>query len=119
MKSTQQIGRLGEKMALSYLLDKKYVLMERNWRHLKKEIDMILTHKLHIVFVEVKFRSTLFANMNHIISVHQEKRLLEAMDCYIKEKKINLEPRFDLIFVTHFNGQHKINHFPSFIQPRI
>ena len=42
MKSTHQIGHLGERIALNYLLDKKYVLMERNWRQFKKEIDIIL-----------------------------------------------------------------------------
>lgn len=119
MKSTLHIGHLGERMALNYLLNKKYVLMERNWRHFKKEIDIILRHEHHIVFVEVKLRSTFFSYMNHIISVDQEKRLLEAMDCYIKEKKIDLEPRFDLIFVSNFKGKQKINHFPSFILPRI
>ena len=119
MKSTLHIGHLGERMALNYLLNKKYVLMERNWRHFKKEIDIVLRHEHHIVFVEVKLRSTFFSYMNHIISVDQEKRLLEAMDCYIKEKKIDFEPRFDLIFVSNFKGKQKINHFPSFIQPRI
>ena len=119
MKSTLQIGHLGERMALNYLLNKKYVLMERNWRHFKKEIDIILRHEHHIVFVEVKLRSTFFSYMNHILSVDQEKRLLEAMDCYIKEKKIDFEPRFDLIFVSNFKGIQKINHFPSFILPRI
>ena len=119
MKSTLHIGHLGERIALNYLLNKKYVLMERNWRHFKKEIDIVLRHEHHIVFVEVKLRSTFFSYMNHIISVDQEKRLLEAMDCYIKEKKIDFEPRFDLIFVSNFKGKQKINHFPSFIQPRI
>ena len=57
--------------------------------------------------------------MNHILSVDQEKRLLEAMDCYIKEKKIDLEPRFDLIFIANIEQKQIINHFPSFIQPRI
>ena len=119
MKSTLQIGHLGERMALNYLLNKKYVLMERNWRHFKKEIDIILSHEHYIVFVEVKLRSTFFSNLNHILSVDQENRLLEAMDCYIKEKKIDLEPRFDLIFVSNFKGKQKINHFPSHIHPRI
>ena len=119
MKSTLQIGHLGERLALNYLLNKKYVLIEKNWRHFKKEIDIILRYKQNIVFVEVKLRSTLFSSMNYILSVEQEKRLLEAMDCYIKEKKIDLEPRFDLIFVSNFKERQKINHFPSFIQPRI
>ena len=119
MKSTLQMGHLGERVALNYLLNKKYVLIEKNWRHFKKEIDIILRYKQNIVFVEVKLRSTLFSSMNYILSVEQEKRLLEAMDCYIKEKKIDLEPRFDLIFVSNFKEKQKINHFPSFIQPRI
>lgn len=119
MKSTLQLGHQGEEIALNYLLNKKYILIERNWRHFKKEIDIILSYKQYIVFVEVKLRSTFFSYMNHILSVDQEKRLLEAMDCYIKEKKIDLEPRFDLIFIANIEQKQIINHFPSFIQPRI
>ena len=36
MKSTLQMGHLGERVALNYLLNKKYVLIEKNWRHFKK-----------------------------------------------------------------------------------
>ena len=68
MKSTIQMGHLGERIALNYLLDKKYVLMGRNWRHFKKEIDIILRNEQHIVFVEVKLRSTFFSSLNHILS---------------------------------------------------
>ena len=67
MKSTLHIGHLGERMALNYLLNKKYVLMERNWRHFKKEIDIVLRHEHHIVFVEVKIY-ILFIYEPYIIS---------------------------------------------------
>ena len=119
MKRTLQLGHQGKQIELNYLLNKKYVLIVRNWIHFKKEIDIIPTYKQYLVFVEAKFRSIFFSSVHHIISIDQEKRLQEAMDCYIKEKKIDLEPRFELIFITNFEQKQKINHFPSFIQLRI
>ena len=82
-----------------------------------KNCELLTTEKDYF-----RIKKSLRKNINFLkveLSVDQEKRLLEAMDCYIKEKKIDLEPRFDLIFVSNFKGKQKINHFPSLIQPRI
>jgi len=50
-------GRAGETMALDYLLKKGYVLVEQNYENKLGEIDLIITDKEWLVFVEVKYKT--------------------------------------------------------------
>jgi putative endonuclease len=51
-----QTGKTGEALALKYLLDKGYQLIESNWRHRWGEIDLIVSKERRLVFVEVKLK---------------------------------------------------------------
>ena len=55
----QHVGRLGEDAAVSYLAAQQYVILDRNWRCRAGEIDVVAKHGDHLVFVEVKTRSSL------------------------------------------------------------
>ena len=61
MSNNKEIGKLGEDMAVKYLEEKGYVILERN-RHFSRacEIDIIALKKETLVFVEVKTRKTNF-----------------------------------------------------------
>lgn len=50
-------GELGERVAADYLQSKGYVIVKRNYRYLKYELDIIAKIEGYIVFVEVKTRS--------------------------------------------------------------
>ena len=41
MATHNDLGRLGESLAVGYLLENNYVILERNWRFHKAEIDII------------------------------------------------------------------------------
>ena len=41
MAKHNQLGQLGEEVAVSYLIGKGYKLLERNWHSSHKELDMI------------------------------------------------------------------------------
>ena len=56
MKATD-IGRIGEKIAAKYLRKKHYKIIETNKHQSHNEIDLIVSNKNYIVFVEVKTRS--------------------------------------------------------------
>ena len=56
MQNTRSIGNKGELIALNYFKSLGYTLLQKNWRVLKMEIDMILSFQENIVFVEVKYR---------------------------------------------------------------
>ena len=54
--TSQQIGRLGEQIAQSYLSSKGLHIIDRNFRTKYGEIDLIIKQAKKIIFVEVKTR---------------------------------------------------------------
>ena len=59
MSEHNDIGREGEDVAASYLMQNGYRIVARNWRYGPKEIDIVARDGETMVFVEVKTRSTL------------------------------------------------------------
>ena len=54
-------GQEAEQKALSFLVDKGYVLLEKNYRFGKAEIDLLMKHQDILICIEVKARSTDFS----------------------------------------------------------
>ena len=52
-----EFGKLGEQMAVRYLEDKGYTILERNYRRWHLEIDLIALDRDELVVVEVKTRA--------------------------------------------------------------
>ncbi len=50
-------GNKGEEIATSWLQQKGYTVIERNWRHRHWEVDIIASKDRKLHFVEVKTRS--------------------------------------------------------------
>jgi putative endonuclease len=57
MAEKDVLGRTGEQLAVEYLIDSGYVVIERNWRCRQGEVDVVARHGATTVFVEVKTRS--------------------------------------------------------------
>lgn len=53
------LGRAGESLAVDYLRQQGYLIIERNWRCAQGEIDIVARDGATTVFVEVKTRSSL------------------------------------------------------------
>jgi len=52
--NTRHVGNDGEDRAVSFLLEKGYSIIDRNWRTRSGEIDIIVYKNETLVFVEVK-----------------------------------------------------------------
>ena len=52
------LGIQGEQLACQFLEKKGYVILERNWRHAKHELDIIAQDGKELVILEVKTRSS-------------------------------------------------------------
>jgi putative endonuclease len=52
----QRLGQSGERLAAGWLEARGYRLVERNWRCLAGELDLVTEHDGELVFVEVKTR---------------------------------------------------------------
>ena len=56
MKTNLDIGYAGEEHASRYLMQKGYLILERNWRSGRNEVDIIAKDAYGLVIVEVKTR---------------------------------------------------------------
>ena len=57
MSKHSKIGIKGEQIAADFLLNKGYIILHRNWRSGKKEIDIIAFKDEVLVIAEIKTRS--------------------------------------------------------------
>jgi len=105
-----KIGSFGENLALNYLQNKGYVLLEKNYRFGHKEIDLILQDGETIVFVEVKTRSTIrFGTPAEAITPAKRHNLLVAAEAFITKKHLYDRPaRFDVLEIDL--SEHTIHH---------
>ena len=67
MATHNDLGRLGESLAVGYLLENNYVILERNWRFHKAEIDIIAKKEAQIIIIEVKTRNSNFLVIHSLL----------------------------------------------------
>ena len=65
MNNNQDFGKLGEDLAVNYLINKGYQILERNWRSGHKEIDIIALDGDTLVAVEVRVGTVRQAFQSH------------------------------------------------------
>lgn len=106
-----ELGEKGEKLAIAFLLKNEYKILEKNYRYLKAEVDIIAQKGAVLAVVEVKTRSTdYFGNPQDFVNPKKIKLLLSAIDYYVVEKELDVEVRFDIIAIIHQNNKTKIEH---------
>lgn len=117
--NTKIKGNKGEQLAVDFLLNIGYTILDRNFRSGKAEIDIIAKDKNFIVFIEVKSRSVFNEETpRDLLSNSQQKRIIEAAHNYIIDNDINEEARFDFISVT-LDQQNKIEHIKDAFYPSL
>ena len=91
-------GAWGEALAARYLQKKRYALVATNYRSRFGEIDLIVSNRKYLVFVEVKLRkSARFANACEYVDRRKQDRLRTTAAIYLSEYPTQLQPRFDVI----------------------
>ena len=111
MADHNELGKKGEQIAIDFLVKKKYKILEKNYRYLKLEVDIIAQKENILVAVEVKTRTTdFFGNPQEFVDPKKIKRLLSAIDNYVIEKELEVEVRFDIIAIIQYKQQTKIEH---------
>lgn len=96
-----QLGIRGEEIAVAYLREKGYVILERDWHSNHRDIDIIAKENDCTVFVEVKARQNrMFAEPESAVNYYKLKNLRLAINHYIKYRQIDNPWRFDVITVV-------------------
>jgi len=121
MAEHNEIGLKGEEVAALFLEQKGYIILEKNWRIQKAEIDIIAMFRGILICVEVKTRSTdYFGEPYEFIGRKKMRMMVDALVYYAQKKGHDDEIRFDVISIVSFHPQsHRIMHqkdafFPTF-----
>jgi len=100
MHWNQDLGKIGEGLAINYLLDKGWIILERNWRYGRLELDLIAKVNTSLVFIEVKTRSQKkYGSPEESVISQKEENIRKASLAYIQKLKYNGEIRFDIISI--------------------
>lgn len=95
------LGKWGEDLAVVYLREKGYIILERDWHSNHRDIDIIAQDGECTVFVEVKARQNrLFAEPESAVNYQKLKNLRLAINHYIKYRQIDNPWRFDVITIV-------------------
>lgn len=107
----QLLGRQGEQLAYTHLVNKGYHILERNWRFGKEELDIIAKKDELIVFVEVKTRDNDFlGDPVEAVTPGKQRTIIKVANEYLLKNNIELESRFDIIGIIHNHSQTKLEH---------
>lgn len=111
MASHNELGKKGEQVAVDYLLNQGYFILERNYRFNKAEVDIIAQQENTLAIIEVKTRSTSnFGAPQEFVKPKQIKNLTKVIDEYIITNNLNVEVRFDIIAIIRENEDYNIEH---------
>lgn len=111
MAQHNELGKKGEQLATQYLLDNNYKILEKNYRYLKAEVDIIAQKAETLVAVEVKTRtSAYFGNPEEFVNPKKIKLLISAIDNYVIERDLDVEVRFDIISIITNKNKTNIEH---------
>lgn len=118
MAKHNELGNQGEEIAVQYLTDKGYEILERNWRNIHKEIDIIAKDGKVLVIVEVKTRQTdEYGNPDFAVTRRKQRMLIAAANAYISKNNIDVETRFDIISIFFRDGEPIIEHIEDAFLP--
>ena len=88
--SKQDLGNKGENLAVQYLREKGYTILETNWRCRQGEIDIVAQKGETYVFCEVKTRRG--DNVQDAlagITPNKRKKFIKAVYYYLNEKELD------------------------------
>jgi putative endonuclease len=112
MPTKQEIGKLGEDKAADFLVNNGYLILERNWRYKKAEIDIICKKDNILIFVEVKTKTyDYFGKPEESVTEYKENLLKSAAGAYMRSIDYDWEVRFDIISIMIKNGEFDLKHY--------
>ena len=110
----RQTGTSYEIKAENYLLQKGYMILERNFRNRSGEIDIIAKDGEYFCFIEVKYRTTNdFGSPLEAVDFRKQNQIRKVAAYYLMKNKLSewTPCRFDVIGFTGEEMTHIENAF--------
>ena len=113
----KNIGKIGEDMALHYLLSKGYILLKQNYTSRWGELDLIMQKDNKLIFVEVKTKiGNLMGKPHEAITLSKLFHLKRPIQFFLMDRKYkDFKYALDVVSVTLDAQlqQQNIQHFEN------
>lgn len=111
--SNKNYGDRGEQIACHHLQLKNYQIIDRNYRTVYGEIDIIAISGNDLIFVEVKTRGNMnFGHAYEAVNYVKQQKIINTALKYIQQYGMHsYQPRFDIIEV--YTNLGEINHIEN------
>lgn len=111
MAKHNELGKLGEEMAVAFLQKNGYTILETNWTFQKAEIDIIAQKDDILAIVEVKTRSSIdFGLPQDFVKPKKIQLLVKAVNEYIISNDLDINARFDIIAIHKEKNEYHLEH---------
>lgn len=111
MAEHNELGKLGEELAVEFLRKEGYEILETNWTFQKAEIDIIAQKENTLAIIEVKTRSSLeFGLPQDFVKPKKIQLLVKAVNEYVVSKNMDINVRFDIIAIHKEEKSFVIEH---------
>jgi putative endonuclease len=112
MAEHNELGKFGEELAVEFLKQNGYDILETNWTFQKAEIDIIAQKDSILAVIEVKTRSSIaFGLPQDFVKPKKIQLLVKAVNEYIVSNDLDVDVRFDIIAIYKEENTYKIEHF--------
>ena len=100
-KLNKLVGNIGENLALNFLVNKNYIILEKNYRFHKNEVDIIAKKNNIIIFVEIKSRvNNKYGYGEEAVNYIKQKQIIKVANYYLQKNNFsNYFFRFDVLTV--------------------
>jgi putative endonuclease len=108
--NSQKFGERGENLAVWYLKQNGYKIIEQNYRSRMGEIDIIAKDGKTIVFVEVKSRRSIrYGSPKWAITPKKQRKISMVALYYLKTtQQTDIKARFDVVAITSNQDEPQI-----------
>ena len=111
MADHNELGKQGEALAVEFLQQKGYEILETNWTFQKAEIDIIAQKDSVLAIVEVKTRSSIdYGLPQDFVKPKKIQLLVKAVNEYVLVNDLEVEVRFDIIAIHKEGTEYHLEH---------
>ena len=105
------IGKQGEALAVKFLKQNKYKILQTNFSTHVGEIDIIAIKNNVVTFVEVKYRSSLkFGSPREAVNTHKQNKIRLVASQFLQTNNLSgAQVQFDVVEIL--DGE--ITHIPN------
>lgn len=111
MAEHNDLGKLGEELAVEFLQKNGYEILETNWTFQKAEVDIIAQKGDVLAVIEVKTRSSLdFGLPQDFVKPKKIQLLVKAINEYVIQNELEIDVRFDIVAIHKEDNNFIIDH---------